>query len=82
MKQITIDISPPHPGHVHDGFDDQPEVDFQQTKTLSAHWNGFFDKESGVWFYMYGFSENCLTSEDLVPERPASGVWLLFKHIR
>ena len=72
--QITIDTSPPHPGYVHDGFEGQPEVDFQQTLTLSAHWSGFFDKESGVWFYMYGFAEKCLTGEVLQPDSVAPGV--------
>ncbi|XP_061193435.1 uncharacterized protein LOC133201664 [Saccostrea echinata] len=54
-KKITIDISPPHTGTVQDGMRGTDEVDFQQSKTLNAHWDGFFDKESGVLFYMYGF---------------------------
>lgn len=63
---------------MHDGFEGQPEVDFQQSMALSANWNGFFDKESGVWFYMYGFAETCLTADELTPEAPASGV---FSHL-
>ncbi|XP_056015772.1 uncharacterized protein LOC125675332 [Ostrea edulis] len=55
-KKITIDLSPPHTGTVQDGLKGTDEVDFQQSKTLNAHWDGFFDKESGVMFYMYGFS--------------------------
>ncbi|XP_061176007.1 uncharacterized protein LOC133184958 [Saccostrea echinata] len=55
-KKITIDVSPPHTGSVQDGVRGTNEVDFQQSKTLNAHWDGFFDKESGVMFYMYGFN--------------------------
>ncbi|XP_061176006.1 uncharacterized protein LOC133184957 [Saccostrea echinata] len=54
-KKITIDVSPPHTGNVQDGIIGTSEVDFQQSKTLNAHWDGFFDKESGVLFYVYGF---------------------------
>lgn len=31
-----------------------PELDFQQSTTLHVHWDGFFDRESGVLFYQYG----------------------------
>nr|XP_034301655.1 uncharacterized protein LOC105322112 [Crassostrea gigas] len=55
-KKITIDTSPPHPGMVKDGVRGTEEVDFQQSKTLTAHWDGFFDRESGVLFYQYGFN--------------------------
>ena len=41
---------------MQDGTRGTDEVDFQQSKTLDAYWDGFFDKESGVMFYMYGFS--------------------------
>ncbi|XP_053388676.1 uncharacterized protein LOC128551785, partial [Mercenaria mercenaria] len=64
-KKITIDTSPPHEGIVHDGISGDPEVDFQQFLQLAGHWDGFFDKESGVWFYSYGFSERCLNENDL-----------------
>jgi len=59
LIQITIDTSPPHEGSVHEGFEDEPEVDFQQTLDISAHWKGFFDRESGVWFYLYTVSLDC-----------------------
>ncbi|KAL4221421.1 hypothetical protein ACF0H5_019679 [Mactra antiquata] len=62
--KITIDTSPPHAGIVHDGLLGQSEVDYQQSTTLSAHWNAFFDKESSVWFYLYGFSTRCLNEDD------------------
>lgn len=45
-----------------DGPVGQDEVDYQQGMTLQAHWSGFFDRESGVRFYQYGFSSECLTS--------------------
>jgi hypothetical protein len=40
---------------VEDGVSGVDEVDYQQSKTLNAHWEGFFDRESGVLFYQYGF---------------------------
>ncbi|XP_060577218.1 uncharacterized protein LOC132734491 [Ruditapes philippinarum] len=64
-KKITIDTSPPHEGKVHDGIPGDPEVDFQQSLNLEGHWDDFFDKESGVWLYSYGFGENCLDEIDL-----------------
>ncbi|XP_060596240.1 uncharacterized protein LOC132750310, partial [Ruditapes philippinarum] len=64
-KKITIDTSPPHEGKVYDGILGDYEVDFQQSLKVAGHWNDFFDKESGVWLYSYGFSENCLDENDL-----------------
>lgn len=60
---MTIDISPPVVGHVHDGIYGSLEVDFQQNLRLDVHWKGFFDHESGVAFYQYDFSDACLTEE-------------------
>lgn len=62
--QITIDSSPPHAGEVHDGVQGSPDVDFQTSLTLKAHWEGFFDRESGVKFYQYSFNDHCLSSSD------------------
>ncbi|XP_050415812.1 uncharacterized protein LOC126829741 [Patella vulgata] len=59
-KQITVDTSSPHQGMVHDGKYDTPEIDVQSDLELFAHWGGFFDRESGVKFYLYGFSTSCL----------------------
>ncbi|XP_076086955.1 uncharacterized protein LOC143057529 [Mytilus galloprovincialis] len=61
--RITVDTTPPEVGHVHDGVYGSPEVDFQQDMRLDAHWEGFFDHESGVAFYQYEFSDVCLTEE-------------------
>nr|XP_034332757.1 uncharacterized protein LOC105327902 isoform X2 [Crassostrea gigas] len=63
-KKITIDISPPHTGTVQDGIRGTDEIDFQQRKTLDAYWDGFFDKESGVMFYMYGFDTVKIPTSD------------------
>ena len=62
--QITIDISAPHEGSVHDGIRGQPEVDYQQDLHIDVHWEGFFDRESGVEFYQYIFSDHCLSNEE------------------
>eukprot|EP00105_Crassostrea_gigas_P043175 XP_019927323.1 PREDICTED: uncharacterized protein LOC105339220 [Crassostrea gigas] len=63
-KKITIDISPPHTGTVQDGIRGTDEIDFQQSKTLNAYWDGYFDKESGVMFYMYGFDTVKIPTSD------------------
>lgn len=63
-SQITIDVSPPHEGTVHDGIRGNPEVDYQQDLNLNAHWESFFDRESGVEFYEYIFSDHCFTNNE------------------
>ncbi|KAI8510730.1 hypothetical protein Bbelb_116460, partial [Branchiostoma belcheri] len=63
--QITVDTSPPLPGHVHDSLPAETDMDFQQDTVIQASWEGFFDRESGVMFYMYGFAEDCLTLENV-----------------
>jgi len=62
--QITIDVSPPHEGSVHDGIRGEPEVDYQQDLHTDAYWEGFFDRESGVEYYQYVFSDHCLTNSE------------------
>ncbi|XP_064648825.1 uncharacterized protein LOC135501036 [Lineus longissimus] len=63
---ITIDASPPHVGIVHDGLasDIKKEVDFQQSYSLAAHWDGFLDRESGVRSYSYVFGTSCLDAQN------------------
>lgn len=64
LFQITIDISAPHEGSVHDGIRGEPEIDYQQDQHIDVHWEGFFDRESGVEFYQYIFSDHCLSNEE------------------
>ena len=64
--QITIDVSPPHEGSVHDGIRGEPEVDYQQDLHIDAYWEGFFDRESGVEYYQYVFSDHCLTNSEFI----------------
>ncbi|KAL8561571.1 hypothetical protein ACOMHN_024807 [Nucella lapillus] len=59
-RQITVDLSPPHPGKVEDGVSGSPEVDYQSGTSLQAHWWGFFDRESGVKYYQYAFDTSCV----------------------
>ncbi|XP_038050780.1 uncharacterized protein LOC119723938 isoform X2 [Patiria miniata] len=61
--RITVDTSGPQAGVVHDGIRGSNEVDFQEGNDLSAHWEGFFDKESGVKFYQYLFDDSCWMNE-------------------
>ncbi|CAC5414424.1 unnamed protein product [Mytilus coruscus] len=63
-KKITIDITPPHTGMVHDGMRGSPEADYQQGTTLTAYWDQFFDKESGVLFYQYIPGTSCAVKAD------------------
>ncbi|WAR06111.1 hypothetical protein MAR_021480 [Mya arenaria] len=63
--KITVDVSPPNAGHVHDGTLGFPEIDFQQSLTLTAHWGEFFDKESGIKFYRYSFATRCLSADEM-----------------
>ena len=51
-------------GAVHEGTKGEPEIDFQQDLTIHAHWSDFFDKESGIIFYRYGYGTDCLKAED------------------
>lgn len=62
--KITIDVSPPHEGTVHDGIRGDTEVDYQTDLHLDAHWEGFFDRESGVEFYRFIFADSCFTNEE------------------
>ncbi|XP_022105050.1 uncharacterized protein LOC110986986 isoform X2 [Acanthaster planci] len=64
--KITVDTSPPKAGVVHDGIPGSNEVDFQEGNDLTAHWQGFFDKESGIKFYQYLFRDSCWTSPSSV----------------
>lgn len=41
-----------------------PELDFQQSTTLHVHWDGFFDRESGVLFYQYGIQKKQMRPSD------------------
>ncbi|XP_078661603.1 uncharacterized protein LOC144905733 [Branchiostoma floridae x Branchiostoma belcheri] len=70
--KITVDTSPPLPGTVHDGLEGQAEIDYQQTTVIKTWWDGFFDEESGVKFYLYGYSTSCLDAADLQLPKGAS----------
>ncbi|CAC5390406.1 unnamed protein product [Mytilus coruscus] len=63
--QITLDLSPPHEGYVHDGIKGDQEVDFQQDAQLYAYWEGFLDEESGIDFYQYIFSDKCFNETEM-----------------
>ncbi|XP_055997828.1 uncharacterized protein LOC125647098 [Ostrea edulis] len=72
-KKITIDTSPPHTGVVEDGVPGVDEVDYQQSKTLNAHWEGFFDRESGVLFYQYGYDTKPIAASAFTLEASGNG---------
>ncbi|CAC5370733.1 unnamed protein product [Mytilus coruscus] len=64
LRSITIDVSPPHSGAVHDGLQGNPEIDYQQEMDLNAYWDQFFDRESGVFFYQYIVNTSCADKTD------------------
>ncbi|XP_078574183.1 uncharacterized protein LOC144860694 [Branchiostoma floridae x Branchiostoma japonicum] len=68
--QVTVDESPPIVGHVQDAVSGQRDLDFQQDLQLYAWWDGFFDRESGVQFYQYGFANRCLGEDEFGIPRP------------
>jgi hypothetical protein len=63
--QITIDITAPQSGFVHDGIYGSPEIDYQNDMHLNVHWDGFFDPESSVKYYKYIFSDRCWNRQEL-----------------
>ena len=64
LLQVTIDTTPPVSGVVLEGIKGEPEIDFQQDLTVKVHWSDFFDKESGIMFYRYGYGPECMHAED------------------
>ncbi|XP_071082542.1 uncharacterized protein [Haliotis cracherodii] len=60
---IKVKVDAPHPGIVHDGQSGHPEVDYQDSLQLHAHWDRFFDKENGIAFYQYTFGPRCLQGD-------------------
>ena len=66
MFQITVDTSPPLPGHVFDSEPGSRDVDYQSSLQLHASWHGFFDRESGIKQYKYGVHTDCLAAADFV----------------
>ncbi|XP_071079258.1 uncharacterized protein [Haliotis cracherodii] len=72
--KVTIDSSPPHPGSVEDGQRGHPEIDYQDSMQLHAHWEGFFDRESGVTFYQYGYAGHCLEIRNFGLDLPSPNV--------
>ena len=63
--QITVDITAPQPGFVHDGIYGSPEIDYQNDMHLNLYWDGFFDPESAVKYYKYLFSDRCWNRQEL-----------------
>ncbi|KAI0242789.1 hypothetical protein LSAT2_011095 [Lamellibrachia satsuma] len=64
LLEITIDTTAPLPGVVSDSQQSQADIDFQQGSTHYASWQGFFDRESGILFYQYAFSDGCVAASD------------------
>ncbi|XP_046572318.1 uncharacterized protein LOC124280399 isoform X5 [Haliotis rubra] len=81
--KIQVSGSPPQPGVVHDGQSGQPEVDYQDSLQLHAHWEGFFDKESAIALYQYTFGPRCLQGHvfdlnktpNMEPTRTSEATW-------
>ncbi|XP_077866322.1 uncharacterized protein LOC144354078 [Saccoglossus kowalevskii] len=61
--KVTVDTSPPHEGSIIDNIPGEPDLDYQQEYLIHASWDGFFDRESGVSFYVYYFGESCVSAD-------------------
>lgn len=58
----------PVSGVVIDGEPGQLDVDYQSHYTLHASWSDFFDRESGILMYKYGFYHNCIPTAEFLLE--------------
>ncbi|XP_078696304.1 uncharacterized protein LOC144924691 isoform X1 [Branchiostoma floridae x Branchiostoma belcheri] len=72
--QVTVDVSPPLPGHVHDSLPNQTDTDYQQDLIIQASWEGFYDRESGVMFYLVSIAETCTSIDNMTSVRNNSFV--------
>ncbi|CAH1259452.1 Hypp2286 [Branchiostoma lanceolatum] len=63
--QVTVDASPPLPGHVHDSLPGETDTDYQQDGTIHASWAGFLDRESGVMFYLVSIAQTCTSLDNM-----------------
>ncbi|XP_078696223.1 uncharacterized protein LOC144924666 [Branchiostoma floridae x Branchiostoma belcheri] len=63
--QVTVDRSPPLAGHVHDSLPNQTDTDYQQDLIIQASWEGFYDRESGVMFYLVSIAETCTSTDNM-----------------
>ena len=71
-------MTAPLPGVVSDSQQSQADIDFQQDSTQHVSWQGFFDRESGIMFYQYAFSDGCVSASDFsVPPVGKVGVVML-----
>ncbi|XP_078616232.1 uncharacterized protein LOC144884653 [Branchiostoma floridae x Branchiostoma japonicum] len=66
--QVTVDRSPPLPGHVHDSLPGETDTDYQQDVIIHASWEGFFDRESGIMFYLVSIAEKCTSLGNMTSE--------------
>ena len=73
-----MDTSAPATGVVKDSLPGQADLDFQQSFTIHASWDGFFDKESGVLFYQYALADECLDDVEFSLPTPNALVSLHF----
>ncbi|XP_078589451.1 uncharacterized protein LOC144869806 [Branchiostoma floridae x Branchiostoma japonicum] len=63
--QVTVDRSPPLPGHVQDSLPGETDTDYQQDVIIHASWEGFFDRESGIMFYLVSIGNMCTSLDNM-----------------
>lgn len=63
---IQVDLQPPEPGTLWDGYARHDEIYTKDNQTVSASWHGFFDATSGIDHYELAFGSKPLTG-DLIP---------------
>ena len=59
----------------------QNDINYQSDALLHASWTGFFDRESGVYFYLFGYASKCLTSEDFYLSSNASVITTILHYL-
>ena len=70
VLQITIDTTPPTVGSVIDALPGQTDKDYQSSDRLDFSWSGFFDRESGIMWYKYAVSDECIPMETFLTDDP------------
>ncbi|XP_069134360.1 uncharacterized protein [Argopecten irradians] len=62
-KEVLADDSPPAVGVVSEGSVVGEDIDYTSEETVTVHWDGFIDHESGIHSYKVGVGNSCLDKD-------------------
>ncbi|XP_069134357.1 uncharacterized protein [Argopecten irradians] len=62
-KEGLADDSPPAVGVVSEGSVVGEDIDYTSEETVTVHWDGFIDHESGIHSYKVGVGNSCLDKD-------------------